>query len=100
MNSEQSRPEARAYWFVGAMYGGAEDQTERFLSEGIWQNGYRDKHLDLVRSMMPGDRIAIKSAYTRKHGLPFDNRDEAVSVMAIKAIGTVRENMNDGRLVR
>jgi transposase-like protein len=46
----------------------------RFLSEGIWENGYEDKHLDVLRSMRPGDRIAIKSSYTRKHGLPFDNR--------------------------
>ena len=41
----------RSYWFVGASYGRTEDQTPRFLSEGIWENGYDDKHLDLVRSM-------------------------------------------------
>ena len=27
-------------WFVGAMYGGNEDQTPRFIREGIWENGY------------------------------------------------------------
>ncbi|WP_426034737.1 hypothetical protein [Cypionkella sp. TWP1-2-1b2] len=59
----------RSYWFVGASYGRTEDQTPRFLSEGIWENGYDDKHLDLVRSMQPGDKIAIKSSYTRKHNL-------------------------------
>ena len=37
----------RSYWFVGASYGGTEDQTSRFLSEGIWENGYDDKYLDL-----------------------------------------------------
>ena len=58
---------AKSYWFVGASYGkGSEDQTERFISEGIWQNGYKDKYLDVVRSMQPGDLIAIKSSYTRK----------------------------------
>lgn len=87
-------------WFVGATYGGNDDQTPRFLSESIWENGYTNKHLDLVRSMRPGDRIAIKSSYTRKHGLPFDNRGKAVSVMAIKATGTVVENLNDGKRVR
>lgn len=87
----------RSYWFVGASYGRTEDQTPRFLSEGIWENGYDDKHLDLVRSMQPGDRIAIKSSFTRKHNLPFDNRGNTVSVMAIKAIGTVTENLNDGK---
>lgn len=61
-------------WFVGAAYGRKDDQTARFLREGIWENGYDDKHLDLVRSMKVGERIAIKSAYTQLHDLPFDNR--------------------------
>ena len=87
-------------WFVGAAYGGVADQLPRFLAEGIWENGYEDKYLDLVRSMRPGDRIAVKSSYTRKRDLPFDNRDQTVSVMAIKAIGTITENLNDGRHVR
>ena len=90
----------KSYWFVGASYGRTEDQTPRFLSDGIWENDYDDKHLDLVRSMQPGDRIAIKSSFTRKHNLPFDNRGNTVSVMAIKAIGTVTENLNDGKRVR
>ena len=29
-------------WFVGASYGGTDDQTPRFLKEGIWENGYDD----------------------------------------------------------
>ncbi len=97
MESPENLP--RSYWFVGASYGGSEDQTPRFLNEGIWENGYDDKYLDLVRSMRPGDRIAIKSSYTRKHDLPFDNRNNAVSVMAIKAIGTIIKNLNDGKRV-
>lgn len=37
----------KSYWFVGASYGkGSEDQTDRFLAEGVWQNGYKDKYLD------------------------------------------------------
>ncbi len=87
-------------WFVGASYGGTEDQTARFLAEGIWENGYDDKLLDTVRSMRPGERIAIKSSYVRKHGLPFDSRGLSVSVMAIKAVGTITENLNDGKRVR
>ncbi|WP_242393298.1 McrB family protein [Anaeromyxobacter oryzisoli] len=86
-----------AAWFVGASYGGTEDQTARFVAEGIWENGYEDRYLDLVRSIRPGDRIAIKAAYTRKRDLPFDARANTVSVMAIKAIGVVTKNLNDGR---
>jgi len=89
-----------ATWFVGASYGGTDDQMPRFLAEGIWENGYDDKLLDVVRSMRPGERIAIKSSYTRKHGLPFDSRGRAVSVMGIKAIGTITENLNDGKRVK
>ncbi len=89
-----------ATWFVGASYGGTDDQMPRFLAEGIWENGYDDKFFDLVRSMRAGERIAIKAAYTRKHGLPFDNRGRTVSVMAIKAIGTIVENYNDGKRVK
>jgi 5-methylcytosine-specific restriction protein B len=100
MNSTPDGTVARAYWFVGAAYGGTNDQTSRFLDEGIWENGYKDKLLDVVRSIQPGDRIAIKSSYTRKHNLLFDNRGQTVSVMAIKAIGTVTENPGDGRIVR
>ena len=100
MNREEAGTEPDSNWFVGATYDGNEDQTPRFLQEGIWENGYDDKYLDLVRSMRPGDRIAIKSSYTRKHGLEFDNRGNSVSVMAIKAIGTITGNMNDGKRVR
>ncbi len=98
-----SKPEgagARACWFVGASYGRTEDQTPRFLREGIWENGYQDKYLETVKSIQVGDRIAIKSSYTRKLDLPFDNRSQTVSVMAIKAIGTVKENYGDGRTLR
>jgi len=87
-------------WFVGASFGGTDEQLARFLKEGIWENGYEDRYLDLVRSMQPGERIAVKAAYTRKNGLPFDNRGHTVSLMAIKAIGTITENLNDGRHVR
>lgn len=91
----------RPSWFVGAAYNGTEDQTPRFLAEGVWENGYEDgKYGDLVRAMRPGDRIAIKSSYTRKRELPFDNRGNTVSVMAIKAVGTITANLGDGRRVQ
>ncbi|MCH4540481.1 AAA family ATPase [Ochrobactrum sp. A-1] len=91
----------RPSWFVGAAYNRTEDQTPRFLAEGIWENGYEDgKYGDLVRAMRPGDRIAIKSSYTRKRELPFDNRGATVSVMAIKAVGTIIANLDDGKRVQ
>jgi len=100
VNSKPDGAGARACWFVGATYGGTDEQTPRFLKEGIWINGYQDKYLESVKSIQVGDRIAIKSSYTRKHELPFDNRGQTVSVMAIKAIGTVKENLGDGRTLK
>ena len=91
-------PQSRSYWFVGASFLTEDgDQTDRFLSDGIWQNGYQNKYTDLVRSIQVGDKIAIKSAYVRKHNLPFNNRDQSVSVMGIKATGVVTKNHGDGR---
>lgn len=88
-------------WFVGSFFSDwdPQDQTARFLAEGIWENGFEDRHLDVVKSMQPGDRIAIKASYVRKRGLPFDNRDHSVSAMAIKATGRVTRNHGDGRRV-
>lgn len=86
-------------WFVGATYGD-DDQLDNFIEQGIWKNGYSDRYLDQVRSMQKGEKIVIKSAFTRKYELPFDNRGHMVSVMAIKAIGTITNNLNDGQTVQ
>ena len=100
MNKIRSNTSSNVTWFVGSSYGGTDDQSPRFLSEGIWENGHDHKHLDLVKSMRPGERIALKSSYTRKNSLPFDNRGTAVSVIGIKAIGEITENLNDGKKVK
>ena len=100
MSAKPEGAGARACWFVGATYDGTDDQTPRFLQEGIWENGYEDKYLDVVKSIHVGDRIAIKSSYTRKHHLLFESRGQTVSVMAIKAIGTVQKNLGDGRTLK
>lgn len=99
MTDYPQKSQERPCWFVGASFGGVEDQTKRFVNEGIWEN-YNDKYLDEVKFIQPGDRIAIKSSYTRKKKLPFDNRGQTVSVMVIKAIGTVKENHGDGHFLK
>ena len=89
----------RPAWFVGSAFGGWDDQTDRFLSQGIWES---HQYAERVKSILQGDRIAIKSAYVRKNRdhLPFDNRGHSVSVMSIKATGTVLENSEDGRRLK
>ena len=86
----------RPCWFVGAFWGD-EDQTQRFIEKGIWENGHTDKFLDEVNSIEPGDRIAIKAVFLPKRSLPFDNKGHFVSTMRIKAVGKVMENLGDGR---
>lgn len=102
MDQTPTTLEPRPVWFVGASWHDHEppDQTDRFLAEGVWENGYRDRYLHEVKSVRPGDRIVIKSTYTRKQGLPFDNRGMPVSALKIKAVGEVTENLGDGRRLK
>ena len=100
--SDESKDESSGVaWFVGASFGGTDDQSERFIADGVWEVSEPNaKESAIVRSMQVGQRIAIKAAYVRKHGLPFDNRGQPVSTMAIKAIGTILNNPMDGEHIR
>jgi len=53
------------YWLVGAYWDSEDppDQTDRFLAEGIWENGYEDRYLDLVRVMKVGDNYCHQIGY-------------------------------------
>jgi len=90
---------SRQFWFVGATWDN-KDQTQRFVDENIWQNGYDEKFADQVKEMRPGDRIAIKASFTQRYNLPFENRGQVVSAMRIKAIGVVIGNEGDGKTVK
>ena len=89
------------YWLVGAYWDDHDpaDQTEYFLAEGIWVNGYTNLYLGDVKAMQVGDKIAIKNSGTQRKNLPFDANNRTVSRMTIKAIGTIVANRKDGRVV-
>ena len=89
------------YWLVGAYWDDHDpaDQTEYFLAEGIWVNGYTNRFLGDVKAMQVGDKIAIKTSSTQRKNLPFDAHNHTVSRISIKAIGTIVANRKDGRLV-
>lgn len=83
-----------AYYVLGAAWYGndeAPDQTERFIQNGIWENGYTDKFLDIVNGVNIGDRVAIKSSFATK---------DRKSILRIKALGTVIGNDHNGRVLR
>jgi len=89
------------YWLAGAYWDDRDpaDQTQRFVEEGIWENGYHNRYINEVMSMRVNDKIAIKAASTQRKDLPFDARNKTISRMTIKAIGTIVANRNDGRTV-
>jgi len=98
MTDSDNTLEPHRYWFVGAAWASV-DQTERFLNSGVWENGNDHKYVQVVKGMKAGDKIAIKSTYTRKHNLPFNSRGNVASVMGIKAIGVITGNKKDGKQV-
>lgn len=101
IESQTPRDSGPFYWFVGASFGRREDQVERFLREGIWEiSTPTDAEAAQVRSMQPGERIAIKAAFVQKHNLPFDSRGNTVSVMRMKARGVITANPGDGERVQ
>ena len=89
----------RPAWFVFAQTRGTPDQTPRFVRDGIWENvsPTAQRFSDLVNSIRPGDRIAIKSLHKRSpDSLPFEYGKE-VHALEIKATGVVTGNPEDGR---
>ena len=81
MVTPEDSSSTRPAWFVGAAYGGnvsTGDQTDRFVRLGIWENGYADDMFsELIDSMRPGDRIAIKSFFNSP------NRQTCLSMTAV-----------------
>jgi len=100
-NSYMEKLTANNYWLVGAWWDEHEpqNQTSRFVKEGIWVNGYDNKYSELVQQMEVGDRIAIKSSATQKKDLPFDAHGHTASKMIIKARGTITNKHDDGKTV-
>ena len=88
-------------WYVGTTghdeNGVWRDFSDEFIEKGIWKNGYTDKFLDEVKTIKVGDKIVIKAKYNQKNNLPFNGFGKKVGAMRLKAIGTVIDNMGDGR---
>lgn len=81
------------YYCVGFIWKGSSDenQLERFLSNGTWENGYDDKYEDRINNVPSGSRLAAKTTYTRKED------DEVISILEIHATGTVTNNPRNGQ---
>lgn len=99
-NFNQLGLSAKNYWMVGSSFGRQEDQTERFLTKGLWEiSNPSEEDKQQVLAMKPGDPIAIKAAFVQKHNLPFDSNNKSVSVMRVKARGKIKHNPGSGESV-
>ncbi len=79
-------------WFVN----GSEKDSKRFIDEGIWEDTNGNGNKEQINSIKKGDRIALKAVMSKKDGFLFDNQNEFVSVMKIRAVGIVRKNFKSG----
>ncbi len=92
-DDESGVGEITAYYCVGFHFYSKEysNQLARFVSEGIWENGYADKFLDQVKSVPVGALLTAKTSYM------MNEDDQKISVLEIHAIGKVLKNENNGR---
>ena len=91
-------------WYVGTTGNDAQGQrhdfSDEYIEQGVWENRWDNKFLDIVSSIKIGDRIAIKSTFTQEQNLPFNNNGKKVGAMRIKAIGVVTGNSGDGKHIQ
>lgn len=69
----------RRFFIAGFMWD-TESQKERFLKDGIWENGYDEKYQEVYNRIRIGDQIALKSTYVK----------DRKSVLKIHNVGIVK----------
>src|SRR5699024_10579727 len=99
---------SKNFFFAGTAIDGT-DYTNDFMENNKWKLGWEgredEEQYQSMRvyydQMTEGDYIVLKSTYTRKNNLPFPNpNNKTASVMRIKAVGIITENMGDGHTVK
>ncbi|MEQ8878867.1 MAG: P-loop NTPase fold protein [Cyclobacteriaceae bacterium] len=75
-------------YFIGGHHYGDENQLPKFLNEGIWENGYKDKYTSLVDSVPGGSIIFLKSKSIR-----------GGNALHINAVGVIKKNPKNGRIL-
>lgn len=71
-------------YFVGGFTWNGESQLDRFLEDGVWENGYQeDKYSELFSQIKAGDIFALKSTFAT------GRKPNGKSVLRIKNIGLV-----------
>ena len=78
-------PRSPIIFAVGAYWSG-DDQTQRFLKEGIWENGKDEGDEELMNDIRKGDTFILKSSFSK----------EGSSILRIKGIGKVQSKKSEG----
>ena len=94
------RAAMRSRSLVGAAYDGIDDQTERFVAEGIWGNGtgtsITSSFAPCVQATTLRSRRPTRASTVCPSTMPATLCRSSVS----RVTGTIRENLGDGRVVR
>ena len=65
------------YWIVRAKWEGKYDQTERFLTKHIWENGYLDKYIDVVNKVKKDEILLLANAsYIEYYSICKENKQD------------------------
>jgi hypothetical protein len=81
------RPEQRKpiTFAVGAYWSG-DDQTQRFLNDGVWENGKDEGDEGVMNDVRKGDTFVLKSSFQK----------DGSSILRVKGIGKVLGMKSDG----
>lgn len=81
----------KKYWAVGSSWSSG-DQVSRFLSEGVWEDGFMlngdERNKSLLKKISVGDILLLKSSATKGIG-------HKISFTKLKAVGEVTDRIND-----
>jgi 5-methylcytosine-specific restriction protein B len=93
--------EDECYWIVGSgSKRSGRNQVEDFLASGEWRMDPDSRYEPKVVDMRVGERIIVRTRKNVTDDVPFDRRDNSVSVMDFSLRGVITENPGDGCSVK
>ncbi|WP_258102178.1 KAP family NTPase [Marinoscillum pacificum] len=84
-------PEMDRSYFLAGYHWNDESQLDRFVKEGVWINGNKNRLTEAVNSAKPGDVLFAKTIW---------GKGEAEGILTLQAVGVVAQNVQDGRNLR
>lgn len=86
LRTEKVSKKKRSF-YVGGHTWGNDSQLSRFLTEGIWENGWDDKFTKVVNSVISGDLLFLKATVRKGNQ----------GLLKLRAVGVVIANPRDGK---